>query len=107
MRRLPVDSSDTNLSRKAPRPISSMRSSTVQATSSSDSCMAGRASSGGEVVADLEVALEADGDVLGHGEAREDLGVLEAAAEAEGGPPVGTPAGDVLAVEQDPAPASG
>ena len=44
MRRVPVESSATNLSRKAPRFMSSMRSSTVKATSSSDSCTAGRLS---------------------------------------------------------------
>ena len=41
------------------------------------------------MVADLDVALEADGDVLGHGQRREDAGVLERAAEAERGAPVG------------------
>src|SRR5207247_5352515 len=44
-----------------------------------------------------------DGDVLGDGEGGEDPRVLEGATEAVRRPPVGTPAGDVDAAEEDAA----
>ena len=101
MRREPVDSSLTNLSRNAPRPSSSTRSSTVNATSSSDSRIAGVASRADDVVAHVDVPLEAERDVLRDGERREDAGVLERPAEADGRPAVGAPRDDVDAAEAD------
>ena len=47
------------------------------------------------------MTLEADGDVLGDREGREDAGVLERASEADGGPAVGPPPGDVDTLQED------
>jgi hypothetical protein len=55
------------------------------------------------VIPHLEVALERDGQVLGDRQRREDAGVLERAAEAATGAPVGGPRRDVGAVEDDAA----
>src|SRR5205807_8009399 len=55
----------------------------------------------GQVVPGVDVALEADGHVLGHREGGADAGVLDGAPQADGGPAVGSPAGDVPPVEGD------
>ena len=81
MRREPVDSSRRNFERNAPRPISSMSSSTRLATCSSESNAIGRCSAALTGSADVDEALERHGHRLLDGHGREQPGVLERAAE--------------------------
>ena len=85
MRRLPVDSSCTNLSRNAPSPISSMSSSTRSSTVGLGVDDGGEVQRGGERVADVDAALERDRDRLGDGQRGEEATVLERATEPEPG----------------------
>ena len=84
MRRVPVDSSPTNLSRKAPEAHQLDEVVDPRRVGLSDSTTpAGRG--GGDVVAHLDVALGAVAIVLRDRQRREDPGVLERPAEAEAG----------------------
>ena len=62
MRRLPVDSSETNLSRKSSSPISSMSSSTRFPSRRSDEHDVREVEHRGDRVADLDGPLERDAD---------------------------------------------
>ena len=85
MRRVPVDSSRTNVERKRPRPSSSSSSSTRAATLRSASYAFGRCSAAETGSRCVDPALAGDGDGLGDGERREQPGVLERPAEAARG----------------------
>ena len=102
MRREPVDSSETNLLRNAPRPSSSIELvAPCYATVGLRVADGRQAEGGGERVAHLDVALERDGDVLDDRHRREQPRVLERPAEAQRGPAAsGDQRRDVLAVRR-------
>ena len=86
MRRLPVESSRTSLSRKSVMPSISSSSSTRASTSSSASITHGRWSAAATGIAHVEVAFERERDRLPHAQRAEQPAVLERAAEPEPGP---------------------
>ena len=84
-RRLPVDSSRTYLSAKAPRPSTSMSSSTRSATFASESTTAGRCSAAASGSRTSTWRSQATAIVSRDGERREQPAVLERPAEARAG----------------------